>query len=71
MTLTMWSAAIYKGRAGGSPVRITAHRGSTRLAMDMGPAAYERGHQTEYSIGSASLFKAILATCGGGEVDSP
>jgi hypothetical protein len=67
----MWPAAIYKGRNGASPARLTAHRGSTRLAIDMGPAAYERGHQTEYSIGRASLFKAILATWSRGEVVSP
>ena len=50
---------------GGKP-NILGHGSTHRNAMDMGPAANERGRQTTYSIRTLYYLEVILGTWGGG-----
>jgi hypothetical protein len=50
---------------------IMSHGSTHRNAMDMGPAANERGCQTVYSIRRLDYLEVILTTWCGGEVVSP
>jgi hypothetical protein len=42
---------------------ILSHGSIHSLAMDMGPAANERGRQTTSSLRRVNFFKVILVTC--------
>ena len=50
---------------------LESHESTHRHAMDMGPAANERGRQTVYSIRRWNFLKGFLATLVQGEVCFP